>query len=65
MQAWEAIGLMERLPEVKKNWEITGRRHLFMLSQRFGSGVADAIHALVDSRLKAAHKGDWPLRTND
>jgi hypothetical protein len=60
-EAWEAIGLMERLPEVKKNWEITGRRYLFMLSQQFRSGVATAIRGLIDARIHDAGKGQWPV----
>jgi hypothetical protein len=64
-EAWEAIGIMERLPEVKNNWEITGRRYLFVLSQKFRSGVAAAIHAQVDDQIKKAGKGNWPLRRND
>jgi hypothetical protein len=64
-EAWEAIGVMERKPEVKDNWEITGRRYLFILSQKFGSGVGAAIHALVDDQIGKANKGNWPLRRND
>jgi hypothetical protein len=56
---------MERRPEVKSNWEITGRRYLFMLSQQFGSRVAKSINDLVDTRLKANHKEKWPLYRND
>jgi hypothetical protein len=52
---------MERLPEVKKNWEITGRRYLFMLSQQFRSGVATAIRGLIDARIHDAGKGQWPV----
>ena len=64
-EAWEAIGFMERRPEVKSNWEITGRRYLFMLAQQFGSRVAKSINDLVDTRLKANHKEKWPLYRND
>ena len=52
---------MERQPEIKNNWAITGRRWLFMLSQKFGSGVEAAAQGYVVEQLRGRGK-DWPLK---
>jgi hypothetical protein len=56
-----ALEFMERKPEVKNNWEITGRRWLFLLSQKFGERVEAEAQAEVNKRLKEKGLGRWPV----
>lgn len=57
----EAMEFMDRKPKVKNNWEITGRRWLFLLSQKFGRGVAEAALADVNEKLRKKKYPPWPI----
>jgi hypothetical protein len=58
---FEVVQIMERKPEIKEGWEITGRRYLFMLWYRFRNSLADGIHQEVDKRLREKGNHKWPL----
>lgn len=59
-KVYDLIELMEREPPVIKSWEITGRRYLFLLYQKFGKNISAAIKQVVITRLGVHHKS-WPL----
>ena len=59
---YRLMEMMERDPPVKKHWAITGRRYLFLLSQKFGKNLATELHQMVDDRLRKKGNVEWPLR---